>query len=124
MIERICICGCGKKFIGCRYHKGYIKGHSQKITRKFMIGEKAPSWKGGVLSKRGYIFLYSPNHPHNDGGYVKRSRLQMEKKIGRYLKTTEIIHHLNGIRDDDRIENLMITTRGVHSSIHRHLENL
>ena len=117
-IERTCLCGCGEKFIGCRYHKGYKKGHSQKITRKRMVGEKAPGWKGGLIYKRGYVFLYNPQHPHNDGDYVKRSRLEVEKKLGRYLDSAEIVHHINGIRDDDRIENLVVCTKGEHSKIH------
>ena len=118
-VEKICLCGCGKKFLQDRYNKGYIKGHSQKITRRFMIGDKAPGWKGGMIYKRGYVFIYNPTHPHHDQEYVKRARLEMEKKLGRYLTSQEVVHHINGIRDDDRTENLVILTRGIHSSIHR-----
>lgn len=107
-IEIVCKCGCGEKFIGCRYGKGYKKGHSQKITRKLMVGEKAPKWTGGIIYKRGYVFIYNPNHPHNDHQYVKRSRLEMEKKLGRYLNKEEIVHHINGIKNDNRIENLVL----------------
>lgn len=117
-IEMICKCGCGQRFLGCRYYKGYIKGHSQKITRRLMVGNKAPSWHGGIIYKRGYVFIYNPKHPHNDHKYVKRSRLIMEEKLGRYLFTKEIVHHINGIKDDDRIENLIICTKGEHSTIH------
>jgi len=119
IVEKTCKCGCGQKFMQSRYNAGYIKGHSQKITRPLQVGNKAPSWNGGVIYKRGYVFIYSPNHPHNDCKYVKRSRLNMEKKLSRYLKTNEIVHHINGIRDDDRIENLILTTRGEHTSLHR-----
>ena len=119
-VKKVCLCGCGKEFIQCRYYKGYIKGHSQKITRKKMVGDKAPGWKGGITKKRGYVYTYSPKHPNPSyDHYVKRSRLNMEKKIGRFLKRTEIVHHIDGVRDDDRIENLVVITRARHNTIHK-----
>ena len=118
-VEKVCICGCGEKFMGIRENKGYKRGHYQKINRKLMVGNKAPGWKGGMIYKRGYVFIYNPTHPHHDGEYVKRSRLEMEKKLGRYLKSTEIVHHINGIRDDDRIENLVVLTRSEHTTLHK-----
>lgn len=87
-----------------------------------MVGDKSPGWKGGVINKRGYIYLYAPQHPHNDGGYVKRGRLEMEKKLGRYLETTDVVHHINGIKDDDRIENLFLTNKSEHNHIHKSKE--
>lgn len=42
----------------------------------------------------------------------------MEEFLGRSLKTTEIVHHINHNRHDNRIENLMITNRAEHCKIH------
>lgn len=68
-----------------------------------------PNWKGGEVDMLGYVFLKIKNHPYaNTEGYVKRSRLVMEQAIGRYLKPEEVVHHINEIRDDDRLENLML----------------
>lgn len=115
IIEKTCSCGCGIKFRQANYLKGFVKGHSRRVIQQ---REKSPSWKGGILNKRGYIFIYSPDHPHNDGNYVKRSRLEMEKKLGRYLETREHVHHINGIKNDDRIENLVLLSISDHRSHH------
>ena len=82
------------------------------------------NWQGGIIKKQGYVFVYNPNHPSNANKkgnypYVKRSRLVMEITLGRFLKPTEIVHHINGIKDDDRPENLVVTTRSSHMSTHK-----
>jgi hypothetical protein len=118
--ERPCKCGCGKMVQVKRWTLNpsktkteYIKGHQQYGNKR--------GWKTGEIRQNGYVVIYSPNHPHRNvqaNGYVKRARLVMEKYLGRYLERNEIIHHLNGIRDDDRIENLVVTTNSRHLSIH------
>lgn len=46
-------------------------------------------------------------HPHADkGGRVYQHRIVMEEKIGRYLFPFETVHHINGVKNDNRIENL------------------
>jgi len=68
-----------------------------------------PAWKGGEVKMLGYVFVKVKDHPYaNDCGYVKRSRYIMEQAIGRYLAPEEAIHHINQIRDDDRLENMML----------------
>ncbi len=68
-----------------------------------------PHWKGGEVKMQGYVFLKVEGHPYgNELGYVKRSRLIMEAYLGRYLLPEETMHHINEIRDDDRIENFKL----------------
>lgn len=66
----------------------------------------------------GYVFIHNKKHPKNKKGYVLEHRLVVEKNIGRYLKPDEMIHHINEIRHDNRINNLKIVSRSEHSKIH------
>lgn len=77
---------------------------------KYMQRENHYNWKGGRShSGGGYIYIRSKNHPYADNrGYVFEHRLVMEKHLGRYLDQKEAIHHKNGIRTDNRIENLQL----------------
>jgi len=59
-------------------------------------------------TNRGYVFLYMSEHPLSKKNYVLEHRLVVEKFLGRYLKPEEVVHHINEIRDDNKIENLML----------------
>lgn len=87
-------------------------------------GKNHSKWKGGrIKMKNGYILIYSPDHPNKlktGKGYVMEHRLVMEKSIGRYLEKWEVVHHINGVRDDNRIENLVLTQTGKHIAEHNH----
>lgn len=59
----------------------------------------------------GYVFVLAPDHPASrDGGYVREHRLVMERRLGRFLMPNENVHHLNGVRSDNRDENLELWT--------------
>lgn len=70
---------------------------------------------GPIGDGYGYIFLYMPDHHlANKAGYVRQHRLVMENKLGRRLRPGEIVHHVNGVKDDNRPGNLMVATRSEH----------
>lgn len=59
--------------------------------------------------KNGYVLLYMPDHPNASvNGQYSQHRLIMEQKLGRHLVKGENVHHKNGIRNDNRPENLEV----------------
>lgn len=83
---------------------------------KYLTGKDSPSWKGGRIQKKsGYVLVKSQGHPSADKrGYVREHRLVVEKVLGRILDKNEIVHHKNGIKNDNRPENLEVVLRTTH----------
>lgn len=76
-------------------------------------------WKGGrVIDEDGYVLIKNNDHPYaTHSGYVREHRLVMEKVLGRYLTPQEVVHHKNGIHNDNRPENLeLFAHNGEHLS--------
>ena len=74
----------------------------ENLTLDPPTGESASAWKGGrSRTNRGYIQIKTP-----DGRRMLEHRYVMEQKLGRPLWAFETVHHKNGRRDDNRLENL------------------
>ena len=112
--------------ISCSKETEFKKGIHYSIKTEFKkgdVGKLSKSWKGGISSCNGYIKIYNRYHPNNNRGYMLVHRLIAEKYIGRYLTNEETIHHINGIKDDNRIENLyLFNNNAEHARHHKNIQ--
>ena len=97
-------------------HKGKKKSDATRekmsIIKSNGIGKKT--------KHNGYNRIKFPDHPKADKwGWILEHDLIMECYIGRWLKPNEVVHHINGIKDDNRIKNLQLMTRSEHTRLHR-----
>lgn len=88
-------------------------------------GSLHPQWKGGrIVTGQGYIRVWVFENDimaamRNSSGYVLEHRLLMARHLGRPLLPNEFVHHKNGIKDDNHIENLELISRNNHSILDR-----
>lgn len=73
-----------------------------------------PNWKGGRITDQfGYIHIKDKQHPNADKrGYVPEHRQVMSEFIKRPIAADEVVHHVNGVVTDNRLENLELRKRG------------
>ncbi len=125
---------CGKEHWTNYYLKRHCVGTyrcygtcCQKGKRQ-IHGAQSKLWRGGRhYTPEGYInlsiFENDPFYSMGTSGvgqthHILEHRYVMAKYLGRCLTKNECVHHKNGIRDDNRIENLELTLRGKHSKDH------
>ena len=90
-----------------------VSNDTREKISKAHKGEKNYNWKGKIKTTAGYIIINQHNHPFcSKRGYIAEHRLVMEQILNRYLKPQEKVHHINGIKSDNRPENLHLYILG------------
>lgn len=122
--------GCGKArwvmLLRGKSSQDYCRDCAMKQLIGRMLGPRSPAWKGGrKTTSEGYVSVWiSPDdffYPMADRKRhrISEHRLIMAKHLGRCLHSWEIVHHKNGVRDDNHIENLELTgSVSEHSAAH------
>lgn len=78
-----------------------------------------------VITDDGYIATYMPEHlGSRKSGYLREHTSKAIKVLGRALKVGEVVHHINGNKQDNRNCNLLICNKGYHSMIHWKMSEL
>lgn len=89
--------------------RGYCEAHYQRMLRgngdliTAVNAKRSPGSGGKWIDRSGYVILTLPSE---GGRRISEHRYVMEKHLGRQLRSDESVHHINGVRSDNRIENL------------------
>ena len=93
-----------------------------KIVKRgspFPTGQRYKDTRKGFSLERGYAVIWNPTHPlARKNGYVLEHRIVMSEHLGRLLRSDEFVHHKNGNRLDNRIENLELSNIRTHPALH------
>jgi len=112
-----CLCGCGRKTTlatQTSVRAGHVKGKPKRFisghSSKFHFGPERKQWKGGrFMTPDGYVKVRIGGP--GERRYKFEHRVVMEQIIGRPLRDDEQVHHANGIKSDNRPENLELWDR-------------
>jgi hypothetical protein len=117
-------CDCCSKDLICNKNIRQKKHFcSQECKSKMNSGPLNHNWKGFIKKRKssGHNLQYAPEHPKAKNNFVYEHRLIVEKHLGRILEDNEFVHHINGIKDDNRFSNLVVCSASEHTKAHNSL---
>jgi len=106
-------------------HKSFLIVQHRSTNRRFCNRKCMARWvaatrkstKGYCITAKGYKLLYKPGHPTaSKAGYIAEHRIVMEEHLGRLLTKNEIVHHLDGNKQNNVIENLQLMEKRHHDA--------
>lgn len=119
-----CACGCGELATSGRL---YVAGHNGR-------GRRLSNYTGRYVSTyHGYAWVHVPGHPFANKEWVREHRIVVEQHLREadphsdmlivlgenlYLSPEIVVHHINGVKDDNRLENLAPMTNAEHVQLH------
>lgn len=109
--------GCDRPAVAkllCQMHHQRLQNNGDPdVVRKG--GANDTRWRGGKsVTKEGYVYIWidkdDPLYVMTKSGknYALEHRVVMARQLGRPLEASETVHHINGDRLDNRIENLQL----------------
>ncbi len=104
------------KLAGKQGKMSSTKGSTRVFTQEWkdnISKAKKGKGKGYSLKPSGYVEITMGENKSRSEHVVI-----MEQKIGRRIYANECVHHINGIRNDNRIDNLQLMTRSEHARLH------
>lgn len=115
----------GKTGSLCPSYGRKMSDETKQKLRDAMSGDKNYHWSGGRKKHSGgYILIYRPDsHLADKHGFVLEHRLVAEQKYGRKLKSSDIVHHIDGNKTNNNPENIAVLTRAEHAKLHSNLKN-
>lgn len=121
-----------------RFGKGHTIESRQKMAdsqrANGRTGVKSATWKGGRYLSRGYVMvklsaltadeqeMFASMATRNQGEYIPEHRLVVARQVGRPLTAKDHVHHVNGMKSDNRSANLELHTNMSHRMKHAAIE--
>jgi hypothetical protein len=113
-------CGYTRWVMSGFHNNKCIKCCNKGKNHAYESGQNSVNWKGGKhKSKHGYIWvrITPDSFFYNGRRYILEHRLIMSEHLHRKLLPWEIVHHKNGVKNDNRLENLqLLGCRGKHNT--------
>lgn len=134
-VQKQCVV-CGKELLlsPSKAHFQTCSMECQAARRTKRPLDRMHNGKPARKDRQGYVMVYEPEHPNKSfKGWQYEHRLVVEKALGRYLASDEAVHHINGTKDDNRLENLQVmdafdharlSSQDFRDSINRQLDEL